>query len=173
MRTWETVGKGEVLEEGWNVEGSSKIGLVVGWHDGQGPSTSRLRCIEKEKEPRDWTKKRKESRSPFRFKWRTTSWDFECLWLSMGIADLLLEGLSCSREEPKRLAELSLRDVRARGPPLMIKSRIFQPVSHKNHIYRVVYLYRSSFTFMADRQIFVFILDLELPITGLHEIIVM
>lgn len=31
------------------MEGSSKMGLVVGWHDGQGPGTSRLRCIEKKK----------------------------------------------------------------------------------------------------------------------------
>ena len=33
-----------------------------------------------------------------------------------------------------------LRDVRAQGPPLVIKSRIFHTVSHKNHIYLVVYL---------------------------------
>lgn len=32
------------------------------------------------------------------------------------------------------------RDVRAQGPPLVIKSRIFHTVSHKNHIYLLAYL---------------------------------
>lgn len=156
-----------MLAEGWDVEGSSEMGLVVGWHDGQGPGTSRLRCIGKKESRRQQTRtrRREESRSPFRFKWRTTSWDFECLWLSMGIADLLV-GLFRSREEPNDWQRTLLaRDVRARGPPLMIKSRIFQPDSYKNHIYRLVYLCRSSFTFMTDRRIFVFIFDLEPPIT--------
>lgn len=46
----------------------------------------------------------------------------------------------------------------------MIKSRIFQPVSHKSHIYRVTYLRIAHlFTFTADRRRISFSLVISSP----------
>lgn len=143
-------------------EGSSKMGLVVEMARCMGGGrvrgkettavTSRLRCIGKKKS-RDLGQRGERRVGPL------LGWSDErhhgilnvsdCPWISLTSSWVFLaRGRSQTAGR-----ELSSRDVRARGPPLMIKFRILQPVSHKNHIYRVTYLCRLFFTFIADEKI--------------------
>lgn len=137
-------------------EDPSRTGLVVSWDQ----STSRLRCIGKKTRGQ---KGRKERVGPlFRLGW-SDEWHhgtlnvFECPWVSLTSSWIFLaRGRSQTTGK-----ELSSRNIRVRGPPLMIKSQIFQSVSHKNHIYRVIYLYRS-FTFTANGPVSFLILSYPL-----------